>query len=177
MYADNTSTSSRFAWLTPLTDALSSNGPWLLAVDNASATYGAPDASGHRKVTHSFLLQRLTEVLDMSGSGEQKANSFAWQSACARFSVRWSRSESNDVRLFEQRADDYFSRLELYRDGELLVAFQEPVWPHLQATSTPGQGNSLSIPLDCLDALELGALSVAGARNPDNPRKSMASAA
>lgn len=157
MYADHTSSSNRLAWLTPLSDTLNSNGPWLLVEDHTRVQARSQTASSHRRVTHSYLLQRLSEVLDIPGSCQSNP-CCSWQSACGRYLVQWHRSESNDMRLFEQRADDYFSRLELRVDGQPLVIFQEPVWPHLQIGGTPGTG-SLSMPLTCLDALETGVLS------------------
>lgn len=156
MRKDHSYTNSRFAWLTPLAGHMNNNGPWLIVEENTSAIAQRPTEQC-RKVTLRGLLQMISDVLySTSESGSKTARSH-WGSSCGRFSVRLERADSDDSRLFVQRAEDYFSRIELWLDGQLLVAFQEPVWPHLQTGNT-SMSNHLSIPADCLDALEAGAL-------------------
>ncbi|MGQ7846537.1 hypothetical protein ACUNV4_18795 [Granulosicoccus sp. 3-233] len=173
MYKGYSHNISRFAWLTPLSGHLNNNGPWLL-VDEKTSTAGRQHGGQSRKVTHSCLLQMMSDVLDVGSSNQDKSLQASWTSACGRFSVNRDRGASDDSRLFVQRPEDYFLRIELRLDGDLLVAFQEPVWPHLQS-GPGGMSNHLSIPIECLDALESGAL--ASTQLLMGRRKSIASAA
>lgn len=156
MRKDFPNTNSRFAWLTPLSNHLNSNGPWLL-VENNSGSMNTTQSAKCRKVTHSCLLQLISDVLNIPTDSDSTVARARWDSECGRFSAIWSRSDSNASRLFVQRPEDYFSRMELQVWGQVVVAFQEPVWPHLQERK-PLADNHLQIPIDCLDTLEAGAL-------------------
>lgn len=175
MFQDSTSSNNRFAWLTPLPGRSNSNGPWIIAAEHTAErnTSSQPLA---RKVTSSALLQLVSDVLDVPTEAESKVTSSRWQSPCGRFRVNWHRSESDNTRLFVQRAHDYFAQLELLIDGQQLIVFREPVWPHLQADLAM-ISDGLSIPCDCLDALEAGALARQEPRQRAAPDNSMASAA
>ena len=156
MRKDHSYTNSRFAWLTPLAGHMNNNGPWLIVEENTSAI-GLQLNEQCRKITRRGLLQMVSDVLYSNSESGSKMTQSHWGSSCGRFSVRLERADSNESRLFVQRAEDYFSRIELWLDGQLLAAFQEPVWPHLQTGNT-SMSNHLSIPVECLDALEAGAL-------------------
>ncbi len=73
------------------------------------------------------------------------------QSACEKFEIRRLKKTGDNTRLFVQQRADYFQRLELYVENELIAAFNEPVWPHLQH---PNTGSRLNVPLACIEFLE-----------------------
>ncbi len=155
---------SRFAWLTPLDGQNNSNGPWLLA-DNDSFQVEHDSSDSISKVSVKGLLDLIMGVLDVDSPETQMKTDDQWQSKCNRFSVRWHRQDSDTSRLFIQQKSDYFARVELYIDGNLLAAYQEPVWPHLQRT-LPTQVEKLSVPCDCISALQNGCKHVVAHRVP-----------
>lgn len=166
---------NRFAWLTPLPGHANQTGPWLI-VENNTIRPEHDSTERCRKVSCDYLLQMMIDVLDSTSQTGDEPTHTRWTSSSGHFSVLRKQGASDDSRLFVQRSDDYFSRVELYVNGELLVAFQEPVWPHLQPAS-PAASNRLSISADCLEALQGGALANQSASESTSARKTIASAA
>lgn len=145
---------SRFAWLTPLDGHNNSNGPWLLA-DNDTFRVEQDPTITTSKVNVKALLDLMMGVLDVDSPDTQLKTKDQWQSDCQRFSIRWHKQSSDTSRLFIQQRSDYFARIELFVDDCLLVAYQEPVWPHLQR-SLPTPIERLTIPYECIKALQAG---------------------
>lgn len=146
---------SRFAWLTPLDGQNNTNGPWLLADDDTFRIEQDPDMLTV-KVSIKAFLDLIMGVLDVDAPDTCMKTEERWLSGCQRYEIRWHKQASDTSRLFIQHRSDYFARVELFIDDNLLVAYQEPVWPHLQRT-LPTQIERLSIPTDCLHALQAGA--------------------
>lgn len=74
-------------------------------------------------------------------------------SECGRFEIRKHQQDNCCSRLFVQQRSDYFQRLELYVDQQLVAAYHEPVWPHLQHPH-PAADSRLLIPTACVELLE-----------------------
>lgn len=145
---------SRFAWLTPLAGQNNSNGPWLLT-DNDTFRVEQDESITKSKITVKALLDILMGVLDVDSPETQLKTEDQWQSDCKRYLIRWHKQTSDTSRLFIQQRSDYFARVELYIDDNLLVAYQEPVWPHLQR-SLPTKLERLTVPSDCIRSLQAG---------------------
>mgnify|MGYP000698391481 CR=1 FL=1 len=166
---------SRFAWLTPLPGHTNQTGPWLI-VEDYTSQLGQKITDPARKVSCDCLLQMMGDVLEVASETGDQSTHTRWTSSCGSFSVLCMKGTGDDSRLFVQRPEDYFSRMELYVNGKLLAAFQEPVWPHLQQSS-PSASKHLSISADCLDALQNGALANRSAIDSLSRSKTIASAA
>lgn len=146
---------SRFAWLTPLAGKNNANGPWLLT-DNDTLRLEQEPSISTIKVSIKAYLDLLMGVLDVDSPLTSTKKEDLWQSDCQRYAIRWHKQAGDTSRLFIQHRSDYFARVELFMDDNLLVAYQEPVWPHLQR-SLPTQIEHLPMPMDCLQALQKGA--------------------
>ncbi|MFK7861837.1 MAG: hypothetical protein AB8B64_23690 [Granulosicoccus sp.] len=143
----------RFAWLTPLQGQKSSTGPWVLC-DNRTQHLENNDTPCVSITVNALLHlmaacfhpEELEERVDYPGLDHHA-------SECGRFEIRKSRQDSCTSRLFVQQRTDYFQRLELYVDKQLVAAYHEPVWPHLQH---PHQTASLrlTVPVACVDFFE-----------------------
>lgn len=149
---------NRFAWLTPIQKCKTSKGPWVLCenrIDRCSAC--SPDADT-RKVAVGALLSLAASVSGILAAPGKSVNYNRWESPCRRFAVVWQKQRNESSRLFVQNRDDHYARIELHIDDNLILAFQEPVWPHLH-TQSPDDPDRLNIPAQCLLALEAGAAS------------------
>ena len=126
----------------------------------------------HTRISENALLQMLATAFDKRERQGQNTpgNEHSILSQCKRFEARFIRKDTNHTRLFVQQKEDYFARLELYVDKQLVAAYQEPVWPHLQKPH-PSSGEWLSIPQGCVTLLENAGASRSGydsAANSDN---------
>lgn len=155
---------SRFAWLTPLDGQNNSNGPWLLADNDTFRVEQDPKTAGS-KISVKALLDLMMGVLDVESPDTQMKMKDHWQSDCQRYTIRWHKQSSDTSRLFIQQRSDYFARIELFVNDLLLVAYQEPVWPHLQR-SLPTPVERLTIPCECINALQAGGRHTALQRLP-----------
>lgn len=149
----------RFAWLTPMPGQKSSIGPWTLCENRTQhLTHTDSDCVN---VTVGALLHLLANALNATDAHKQ--NSI--ESECGRFKAVHHRNESDSSRLFVQQRSDYFQRLELFVDEQLVVAFHEPVWPHLQRANL-GSSTRMNIPQSCISLLETQARNSAGPNIP-----------
>ena len=126
----------------------------------------------HTRISDNALLQMLATAFDKrERQGENTpGDDHSIRSQCNRFEARLIRQNTNHTRLFVQQKEDYFARLELYVDKQLVAAYQEPVWPHLQKPH-PSSGEWLSVPQGCVTLLEKAGASRSGddtAANSDN---------
>jgi len=140
-------TKHRFAWLTPMPGQQSSIGPWILCENRSQHLPNTEPECVN--ITVDALLHLLASALDASNTRTENTV----ESTCGRFKAAHYRSENDSSRLFVQQRTDYFQRLELFVDGHLVVAFHEPVWPHLQRANLV-DGNSLNLPQACVTMLE-----------------------
>lgn len=146
------SVNTKFAWLTPLHDSKKSHGPWILS-DNETQTYSALPIDARSKISVDGLLTLLSSILDTSPLPTELESSRTITSACGLYGITSYKQGSDSSRLFVQRKEDFYTRIELYIEGKLIVSFQEPIWPFLQDQVAP-YGNRLEIPNDCLNWLE-----------------------
>jgi len=147
---------SRLAWLTPLQISQCFGKSWVLTYNAASMNTSTDTPL--TKVTEDALLLLLEATVDATQrktNGAEGASS-TFKSACGRIEVYWRQQKSTAERLFVQQASDYFQRIELLIDGRIIAAYQEPVWPHLQAPR-PDILTRLMIPKDCIKLLESAA--------------------
>lgn len=139
-------------WLQPLASHSEKNGPWLLAHDTTPALV-AKGTVCQRVSIYDFLhtLSGIVNSRENKGTNEMLP---IWTSTCGTYSVMWHKEQSNTSRLFVQKADDYYARIELHVNHVMRIAFQEPVWPHLQDKSKAIASEYLSIPCKCFEQLE-----------------------
>ncbi len=137
-------------WLQPLAGHSEKNSPWLLAHDSTPALVAKGNVC-QRVSIYDFLhtLSGIVNNIKSKGSNEMLP---IWTSTCGTYSVMWHKEQSNTSRLFVQKADDYYARIELHVNDVMRIAFQEPVWPHLQNESIKSE--YLSIPCKCFAELE-----------------------
>ena len=126
----------------------------------------------HTRISENALLQMLATAFDKRERQGQNTpgDEHCIRSQCNRFEARLIRQDINQTRLFVQQKEDYFARLELYVDKQLVAAYQEPVWPHLQKPHS-SSGEWLSVPQGCVTLLENAGASRSGddsAANSDN---------
>lgn len=154
---------SRLAWLTPLQISQCFGKSWVLTYNAAPMNTSA--ATPSTKVTEDALLLLLEATVDANQRNTNGADGACstFASACARIEVHWRQQKSTAERLFVQQASDYFQRIELMIDGRMIAAYQEPVWPHLQAPRSDTL-TKLMIPTECLKVLEAAATT--GSRLP-----------
>ena len=145
---------NRFAWLTPLQENKASQGPWILTENKAHLYANTLDDSS-RKITVDGILILIANALDFDSIRDCGIAGCEWQSDCGKYKIMWNKQKSDSTRLFVQKREDHYSRIELHIDGELVLAFQEPVWPHLQHNS-PSKTSRLDIPTGCLRSLQVG---------------------
>lgn len=143
----------RFAWLTPLHGQKTSTGPWVLC-ENRTQHLDNIDIPCVN-ITVNALLHLLATSFNTDELDGQKSvsNYDGHVSECGRFEVRKHQQDNCSSRLFVQQRTDYFQRLELYVDKQLVAAYHEPVWPHLQHPH-PAAGSRLTIPIACVELLE-----------------------
>lgn len=146
----------RFAWLTPLQKCKTSKGPWVLCENNIDQLASRIATSDSSKVAVGALLSLTASVSGILAAPNKSVSYNQWESACGRFAVVWHKQRNQSSRLFVQNRDDYYARIELHVDGQLAIAFQEPVWPHLHSQCS-AEPDRLNLPTDCLLALEAGA--------------------
>ncbi len=143
---------NRFAWLTPVQSTATSKGPWILT-ENQTHHFASTTDEQSRKITVDGLLTLLASVLNLDSAQSRYSKCNSWQSECQKYRLILNKCKGDNSRLFVQRKDDYYSRIELYNEEKLIIAFQEPVWPHLQHSSLSDIG-WLDIPTHCLLSLE-----------------------
>lgn len=154
---------SRLAWLTPLQISQCFGKSWVLTYTSSQLIDRADTPC--TKVTEDALLLLLEATVDANqrkGHAEHGISS-TFTSDCGRLEVHWRQQKSTAERLFVQQASDYFQRIELIIDGNIAAAFQEPVWPHLQAPRSETK-TKLMIPTICIKLLE--SASKTGSRLP-----------
>lgn len=142
----------RFAWLKPVGLHNYDNGPWVL-VENQTQRYQPEQCPGSVKVTINGMLDRIASALPQGIMGGAPGEEQSWSSDCERFQIRWHRQKNDNSRLFVQQRSDYFARIELLIDGLIVLAYQEPVWPHLQQSSNTIV-DRFFVPADCIDILD-----------------------
>jgi hypothetical protein len=161
------------AWLPCLEPSTTSKGPWILS-DNHTARFLDGYHQPVRKITADSLLMLAASVLTIPTPTSGKVSNNSWGSPDSGYCVKWCRPAATEDRLFVQNADAYFARIELFINGMLLVAFNDPLWPHLQKESD-NTNHKLTVPCHFLDAIETKCLSLAS--EGGNPRKVFASSA
>ncbi|MFK8083930.1 MAG: hypothetical protein AB8B97_26920 [Granulosicoccus sp.] len=130
-----------------------STGPWVLSENRTQHLENGETSCV--SITVNALLHLLgasfhTEGLSLhSNLSEHNEH----QSACERFEVRRHQMDNCTSQLFVQQRTDYFQRLELYVDKQLVAAYQEPVWPHLQHQHAAAS-KRLTVPVACVEFLE-----------------------
>lgn len=142
----------RFAWLKPVEKRNHDNGPWVL-VENQTQRYLPENYPDSVRVTINGMLDRMASVMTESILGGLPGQEQCWVSDCNRFEIKWHRQKNDNSRLFVQQPSDYFARIELLIDGLTVLAYQEPVWPHLQHIRG-AVVDRLYIPGDCIDILD-----------------------
>jgi len=160
MYPSHSANSShRFAWLTPVQKQESSTGPWVLC-ENRTQHLEKGDLPCVRVTVNALLNLLATSIHPKGLDGQNElTGEHRITSGCGRFEARQIKQNNDTSRLFVQQSTDFFKRLELYIDDELITAFHEPVWPHLQQPQH-ATGSRLTLPLACVDMLEKAAQSL-----------------
>lgn len=151
-----TTSNNRFAWLTPVSGQDNNQGPWVL-VHNDTQRFAYDGSTAYRRISISGLLQFASGVLDIPKGLDQSRKQLVWKSACNRYRVEWHRHDGDGSRLFKQRPEDHFARIEIWIDKVLQAAFEEPVWPQLHESGSVTT-NRLMIPTDLLTTLEASSL-------------------
>ncbi|MFK7854682.1 MAG: hypothetical protein AB8B79_11240 [Granulosicoccus sp.] len=112
------------------------------------------NGSAHKLSTAS-LLELMSTAINVAPASSEPVSTSVFQSDCQRFRLISIKQKNDSKRLFVQNRNDFYTRLELYIDEILVLAFQEPVWPHLQhKTTTPI--HAVELPTACLNWLESG---------------------
>lgn len=130
-------------------------------------THRLPDRQhATANVTIDALLRLMaTAFLESSEElGNPISTPDSYISKCHRFEIRRQKNDEDNTPLFVQQQTDYFQRLELFIDNQLIAAYQEPVWPHLQDQQSLGV-SQLNLPVACMEFLEHRASSTSGSHS------------
>ena len=148
----STPSNQRFSWLNAPAVSTAANGPWILSENKAVTSQSPADCWVNlpAKTLLTLLGSGLTAAQSQSATILATTHDHA-HSTCGRFEIRRLRQLGDSARLFVQQRDDYFQRLELYVENELIAAFNEPVWPHLQQSAISVR---VSVPAACIQFLE-----------------------
>lgn len=144
-------TTKRPQWLQPLASHSETNGPWLLTHDSTPALVAKGVVC--QRVSFDEFLHTLSGIVNSYENKGFNEMLPIWTSSCGTYSIMWHKERGNTSRLFVQQADDYYARIELHVNGVMRVAFQEPVWPHLQDKTRAVKNDYLSIPCKCFEEL------------------------
>lgn len=146
---------SRLAWLTPVQQ--SSIGRWQLCDTKERTT--TTSGHDHTLISVNALLQLLDAAFNTHKKllGDPNSRLVTIKSDCGSYEASYIREERDASRLFVQNRDDCLARMELYVNKKQIVAYQEPVWPHLQSPHC-STTTRLSIPNGFIDMLETTAI-------------------
>ncbi len=172
------SVKNKLSFLAPL-HAHGAEFPWWILAEYQQPAYNLQKDESAQSIATGELLQLMIDVLRRGeGAGKQQSKDF-WQSSCTRFCVGFHRPKYNVSRIFVQKRSDYLACVELYIDGDLVVSFREPVWPHLhQHAATqlgvvkvlPGSIDAMKAALDLVNiSPEISVLMPEYPNNMDKP--------
>lgn len=129
--------------------------PWWMLTESQLPVLSFRQDESIQRIRTADMLQLMLKLVDTRSASEGPFSQNFWQSPCSRFCIGFHKPTVNVASLYVQRRKDYFACVELYVDGELTVAFSEPVWPHLQRRPARPV-DTLSVFTQCLDAIRDG---------------------